>query len=57
MRSLFRFNLQPLKQRRRKLRADSLGIELEGEIHKYHKKYDEYRIKYLDAFGIKIERG
>lgn len=31
-----------------------LGIELEGSAHKYKKKYDEYRIKYLQAFGIKI---
>jgi len=33
-----------------------LGIELEGEIHKYTKKYDEYRFKYLQAFGVKILR-
>lgn len=33
-----------------------IGIELEGEIHKYKKEYDEYRIKYLEAFGIKILR-
>lgn len=95
MKSLFRFNLIPLKERRRKLRADStgaekflwgvirnkklgvrfvrqfsidgyvidfycpklrLGVELEGEIHKYTKEYDNYRIKYLEAFGVKILR-
>lgn len=95
MKSLFRFNLIPLKNRRRKLRADSteaekvlwkairnkklgvrfvrqfsidgyvmdfycpklrLGIELEGEIHKYTKEYDNYRIKYLEAFSVKILR-
>lgn len=95
MKSLFRFNLVPLKQRRRKLRADPteaekifweavrnkklgvrfvrqfsidgyvmdfycpklrLGIELEGEVHEYTKKYDEFRFKYLQAFGIKILR-
>jgi very-short-patch-repair endonuclease len=33
-----------------------LGIELEGEIHKKTdvRKYDEYRRKYLEAFGINI---
>lgn len=95
MKSLFRFNLEPLKLRRRKLRADAtntekifweavrnkklgvrfvrqfsidgyvmdfycpklrLGIELEGEIHDYTKEYDNFRIKYLEAFGVKILR-
>ena len=33
-----------------------LGIELEGEIHKFSKKYDDYRIRYLESFGVKILR-
>jgi len=31
-----------------------LAIELEGKIHKFQKKHDEHREKYLKAFGIKI---
>ncbi len=31
-----------------------LGIEIEGEIHKFTKKYDKYREKYISAFWIKI---
>ncbi|MEK7504322.1 MAG: endonuclease domain-containing protein [Patescibacteria group bacterium] len=29
-----------------------LAIELDGEIHKQRKEYDEYRTKYIKAFGI-----
>lgn len=95
MKSLFRFNLDPLKPRRRKLRVDAteaekifweairnkklgsrfvrqfsidgyvmdfycpklrLGIELEGRIHDYTKEYDDFRVKYLESFSIKILR-
>lgn len=30
-----------------------LAIELDGNVHKYRKEYDEYRTKYINAFGIK----
>jgi len=88
-----RYNLVPLKPRRRQLRQDStlaeqvlwdeirnkklgirfvrqysidgyvmdfyspkarLGVELEGEIHKYRKNYDSYRERYLKAFNVQI---
>ncbi|MEK9200597.1 MAG: endonuclease domain-containing protein [Patescibacteria group bacterium] len=33
-----------------------LAVEIDGEIHKTTKKYDEYRTKYLSAFGITVVR-
>ena len=29
-------------------------MELEGKVHLKRKKYDEYRKKYIEAFGIKM---
>jgi len=31
-----------------------LAVELEGKVHLKRKKYDEYRKKYIEAFGIKM---
>ncbi len=30
-----------------------LAIEIDGEIHKISKKYDNYRTRYLEALGIR----
>lgn len=30
-----------------------LGIEIEGEIHRFSKKYDDYRNRYIEAAGIR----
>ncbi len=36
--------------------AKRLAIELDGESHKDNQKYDQYRTKYLGAFGIGVIR-
>ena len=33
-----------------------LAIEIDGDIHKFRKDYDEYRDKYLESIEIKILR-
>ena len=31
-----------------------MGIEIDGDIHKFRKDYDEYRDKYIRSTGIEI---
>ena len=36
--------------------ARRLAIEIDGELHKDNQKYDQYRTRYLGAFGIRVIR-
>lgn len=36
--------------------ARRLAIEIDGELHKDNQKYDQYRTRYLEAFGIRVIR-